>query len=140
MSKRDDMHFPVRSALEKDGWTITDDPLALLFRGVILKADLGARWNFAAEKNGMKIAVEVKDFNSQSATNQLEKMMGQIQLYQWALDEQEPDRALFLAISEYVYNEFFRKRPLFQTVVERIGINLVIFDQTQEVILQWIKQ
>jgi ABC-type Mn2+/Zn2+ transport system ATPase subunit len=60
--------------------------------------------------------------------------------HQWAPDEQEPDRALFLAISEYVYNEFFRKRPLFQTVVERIGINLVVFDQTQEVILQWIKQ
>jgi len=39
-----------------------------------------------------------------------------------------------------VYNEFFRKRPLFQTVVERIGINLVVFDQTREAILQWIKQ
>ncbi|OLE18817.1 MAG: fatty-acid synthase [Cyanobacteria bacterium 13_1_40CM_2_61_4] len=140
MSRRDYLHIPVRRALEKDGWTITDDPLALLFRGILLKADLGARWNFAAEKNGWKIAVEVTDFNSQSATSQLEKMMGQVQLYQWALDEQEPDRALFLAISEYVYNEFFRKRPLFQTVVERIGINLVVFDQTQEVILRWIKQ
>lgn len=140
MSKRDDLHIPVRRTLEKDGWTITDDPLALLFIGTLLKADLGAQWNFAAEKNGWKIAVEVKDFNSHSATSQLEKMMGQVQLYQWALDEQEPDRAVFLAISEYVNNEFFRKRPLFQTVVERIGINLVVFDPTQEVILQWIKQ
>jgi hypothetical protein len=41
MSRRDDLHYPVRRALEKDGWTITDDPLELKFMGERLRADLG---------------------------------------------------------------------------------------------------
>lgn len=42
MARRDDLHFPVRRALEKDGWKITHDPLELELRGAKLQADLGA--------------------------------------------------------------------------------------------------
>ena len=141
MSRRDDLHFPVRRALEKEGWTITDDPLILFLKNVQLKTDLGLERHLAAENGGRKIAVEVKDFDSASLTNDLQKMMGQIQLYQWALDEQEPDRELFLAVSMVVYDEHIRDQDsLFSTVVERIGINLMVIDGEQEVILQWIKR
>jgi len=72
MSRRDDFHFSVRRALEKEGWTITHDPLKLVFQDIKLEADLGAERLFAAEKEGRKIAVEIKDFDATSATNELE--------------------------------------------------------------------
>ena len=63
--------------------------------------------------------------------------MGQLQLYQWALAEQEPSRQLFLAISEAVYIKHFQK-PIFQLVIDRNKINLLVYNPEQEVILQWI--
>jgi hypothetical protein len=141
MSRRDDLHFPVRRALEKEGWTITNDPLALYFCDTRLKADVGAERHLAADNDGRKIAVEIKDFDSDSLTNDLQKMMGQIQLYQWALDEQEPDRELFLAVSAAMYDEHLRdQQSLFSVIVERIRINLIVVNQQKEVILQWIRR
>lgn len=138
MSRRDGSHFSVRRALEKDDWTITSDPLTLFYEGVRLKADMGAERSFAAEKKGRKIAVEVKEFSNDSIVSELEKTVGQLQFYQWALDEQEPERELFMALSEAAYQEKLTK-PLFQIAITRNKINLLIFDHVEEVILRWIR-
>lgn len=137
MSRRDTLHLSLRRTLEKDGWIITNDPLVLILEKTLLKADIGAEKFLVAEKKNAKIAVEVKDFDTPSVINELEKTMGQIQLYQWALEQQEPERKLFLAISEGVYFKHFQK-PIFQLVTKRNQINLLVYQPKEEVIIQWI--
>jgi hypothetical protein len=76
MSKRDRLHQALRRTLEKDGWTVTADPLILVLEQAVLRADLGAEKTFAAEKAGRKIAIEVKDFTAASGISELEKNDG----------------------------------------------------------------
>ena len=124
MSRRDSLHLSLRRTLEKDGWTITDDPLLLVLGKTLLKADLGAEKVFTAEKEGHKIAVEVKDFDASSVISELQK---------------EPDRQLFLAVSQEMYTKHFQKE-IFQIAIQRNKINLIVYEPSQEVITQWILQ
>ncbi len=62
MSAKDIYHDVVRQALTDEGWDITADPLRIQFLGVELRIDLGAERVIAADRNGEKIAVEIKSF------------------------------------------------------------------------------
>lgn len=140
MSRRDDFHYPVRRALEKEGWAITHDPVILTFRDLRLKADLSAERYLAAEKQGRNVVIEVKDFDTTAMSSELQKMIGQLQIYEWAIEEQASDHVLFLAISEKVYDKYVQdKTTAFHAIVERKRINLIVFDEVKEVITQWIK-
>src|SRR5437879_11801758 len=98
MPAKDTYHDVMRSALIKDGWTITDDPFRLVWGERDFYVDLGAERVVAAEKAGKRIAVEVKCFVSASPMHDLEVALGQFLLYRSILEEQEPGRALFLAL------------------------------------------
>jgi XisH protein len=63
--------------------------------------------------------------------------MGQLQLYQWALESQEPTRQLFLAISQAIYTKHFQK-PIFQLAIKRNKINVLVYEPNSELIVQWI--
>lgn len=64
-------------------------------------------------------------------------MMGQLQLYQWALEEQEPQRQLFLAINHKTYLKHFQK-GIFQLDLQRNKINVLVYNSEKEIVLQWI--
>ncbi len=59
---RDLFHTAVKVALEKENWVITDDPLKVEVGGAKFEIDLGAERLLAAERSGVKIAVEIKTF------------------------------------------------------------------------------
>ena len=59
---KDFYHNNVRQALEKDGWRITSDPYRVKVDDVSYEIDFGAEPLIAAEKDEIRIAVEVKSF------------------------------------------------------------------------------
>jgi len=107
LAAKDIYHNVVKIALEKDGWIITDDPLRLTIGSRSVYVDLGAEKLFAAEKEGRKIAVEVKSFINPSPVNDLENALGQYILYSKILEEQQPERVIYLAIPTNAFQEIF---------------------------------
>jgi predicted RecB family endonuclease len=57
---KDKIHTPVKEALIQEGWIITDDPLYIKVGNLTIFVDLGAERVIGAEKDGERIAVEVK--------------------------------------------------------------------------------
>lgn len=57
---RDYFHPIVKAALIKEGWTVNYDPLELNVGGVDMEIDLGAEQVIGAERQGVKIAIEIK--------------------------------------------------------------------------------
>lgn len=81
---RDSLHYIVRSALEKDGWNITDDPLKISFGDITMDIDLATECLIAADKFGEKIAVEIKTFVSSSMLSEFHTALGQFINYRTA--------------------------------------------------------
>ncbi|MFN6517702.1 MAG: XisH family protein [Nostoc sp. CreGUA01] len=138
MSVRDAFHDAVRRTLEKDGWTITDDPLRIQVEEVELLIDLGAEQLLAAEKSGDKIAVEIKTFLQASAISTFHTALGQFLNYQEALELDQPERTLYLAVPNQAYKNFFEKRFV-QRMVSKYQLKLLIYDPKKEVIVEWKK-
>jgi hypothetical protein len=76
MPARDIYHDTSKNALIKDGWTISHDPFVLRWGTIDVYIDLGAEQLLAAERQGLKIAVEVKSFVGRSDVDDLEKALG----------------------------------------------------------------
>ena len=138
MTAKDIFHETVKNALQKDGWTITHDPFSLNVEGVEMLVDLGAEKIIAAEKSGQKIAVEVKSFAGSSNISEFHTALGQFLNYQQALEEQDPDRDLYLAVPMGTYNSFFTLQFV-QKSIHRHRLKLIVYNPKQEVIVKWQK-
>ena len=136
MAARDKYHDVVRHALEEDGWIITHDPYTIEYGGTGYQIDLGAEKMLAAERNGQKIAVEVKSFVDPSPITSFHHALGQYLNYLFALRQQEPERILYLAVPLFAYKETFSK-PIVQLTLQEIDLKLVVFDLASETIHLW---
>jgi hypothetical protein len=134
---KDKFHDAVRRGLEKEGWTITADPYALTVEGVDFEIDLAAESLLGADRDGQKIAVEVKSFVGSSNTSEFHTALGQFLNYRDALAIADPDRILFLAIRETTHETFFKRRFIANSV-ERYQLRIVVYDSQKEVIVQWL--
>jgi hypothetical protein len=137
MPARNIYHNQVRNALTKDGWIITHDPLRLTWGDKDLYVDLGAERLLAAEKAGLRIAVEIKSFVGESEVDDLENALGQYVLYRAVLAEREPQRRLYLAVPRDALRDIFEK-PLGQLLLKTERVQVVGFDPDAEVIVEWI--
>ena len=139
MSAKDIYHDVVKTALLKDGWQITDDPLILTFIPKRqLKIDLGAERLIGAEKENEYIAVEIKSFLAPSTLSEFHAALGQFLNYRLALKLKQPHRQLFLAIPKEVHQSFFAEEFTLLSVAE-YSLQIMVFDVQSEEVLQWIK-
>ncbi len=136
MPARDLFHNAVVHALQKDGWTITDDPLTIRYGTDRVSIDLGAEKVIAATRGSEKIAVEIKSFLRDSALSEYHAALGQFLNYRVALQSSEPERVLYLAIPLETYKSLF-SRDLPLASIKTYQVKLIVYDPDQEVITSW---
>jgi hypothetical protein len=92
----------------------------------------------AAEREGRKIAVEIKSFISRSPLNDLQDAVGQYAVYLSILADAEPKRKLYLALGKATYEELTEIKT-FRTVREHFQVALVVIALETETVEQWIE-
>ena len=130
-------HRIVRRALEKDGWTITSDPLTLTMGKRSFIVDFGAERLLAAEKGTRRIAVEVKTFGGPSPIADLQQAYGQFGVYEEVLTTTEPERELYLAIPEDADEGIFSE-PIGQAMLKNRFRRICVYSVEREEIARWI--
>lgn len=134
---KDIFHDQVRRALEKEGWEITDDPLRLDTLEETFNIDLGAERVLAAQRGTQQIAVEIKSFRGQSFLYEFHAAIGQYDSYLLALEEEQPERTLYLAVPAFIYKENFSS-AFVQRMIQRKGLKLIVFHPVHEQVELWI--
>ena len=137
MSAKDRYHNAVKSALLKENWIITADPLRLKFSDQDeVWIDLGAERLLAAEREHEKIEIEIKSFLSESALFDYHAALGQFLNYRLVLGSLDPDRILYLAVPLMAYEVFFQ-RPLAKASVRTYQVRLLVYNPLEEEIVLW---
>lgn len=92
MPAKDLLHDVFRESLENDGWLVSHDPYVVPAGKRKIYVDLAATKEsvIAAEKEGKKIAVEIKTFAGYSSVEDFHNALGQYLFYSFALLKYEP--------------------------------------------------
>ena len=135
MPAEDKIHNAVRSALIKDGWTITNEPFTLEYGSDRFYADICAQREEEAARR--VIVVEVKSFVGASPMREFELALGQYEIYRDLLEMNALDYDLYLAIDTDAYTKL-TLRPTFAMICTRHRVALLIVEAKTEEIVQWI--
>ena len=135
MSRKDAYHNVVKQSLIKEGWTVTHDPY-IFGTDPRLIADLGAERVIAAERKREKIVVEIKSFLRTSQVVDLEDAVGKYSVYNIFLQQQEPDRRLWLAVPLHA-SENILSREVGRVTLEKMKIPVIVYSLTGEEPLVW---
>jgi hypothetical protein len=138
VSAKDTFHAIVKTALQKDGWLITHDPYPLQAGSFNLAIDLGAQKVIAAQRGERKIAVEIKRFLGPSKISEFYGALGQFIAYRAALQVQEKERTLYLAVFSNIYEQFFTT-SFIQELVQQNQLYLLSDGIEQELTLPRIE-
>jgi hypothetical protein len=136
MPARDLYHDAVRTALIKDGWTITHEPYRLIVdreTGAFVPEADGLR---AAERGGTKIVVEVKDYQEPSDIEDLQRALGHYLVLRVLLERADPERQLYLAVADEEYFGIFHD-PIAQPVLNDLSMSLLAFSPAREEVVAW---
>jgi hypothetical protein len=133
---RDKIHDLVKQVLINDGWIITHDPYIIETKDVEYEVDLAAEKILGAEKEGTKIAVEVKSFIATSFVYEFHRILGQMLNYTLGIEEFDPSRILYLAVPQRIHQEYF-SLSFVQKAIKRFKIKLLIFDDETQNVIQW---
>jgi hypothetical protein len=137
MPAKDIYHDAVKNALIKDGWTITADPYPIKYAEVKLFADLAGDKTLAASRQERQIVIEIKSFLSRSPMRDFETALGQYLIYKALLAIDHPEKQLYLAIGQTIYEDFFQQIAI-KYILEKYNVSLLIVDLQKEEIITWI--
>lgn len=129
MPAKDIFHESVKVALQKDGWTILREDwyIEVDSMGLVIYIDLAAQKFIEAEKDGRRIAVEIKSFVSESNMTAFQKALGQFLVYVKAVKKQLVD----------IYNGFFLRFDFIREMVEEYDLKLIVFHPDTKEIVLW---
>jgi len=133
---KDLFHNAVREALQKKGWTITDDPYKIDTKQPKFdyEIDFGAERFIGAERGTEKIAVEVKSFLRTSIPYEFHAALGQYISYRIALQFQEPEREVVLAMPVFAFDKLSDGLHL---IIEQTQLEILVFDPENQSITLW---
>lgn len=137
MAKRDDIHYSVCRALERDNWKILADPFILKVLGVKFEVDLEAEKWVGVEKENLHILIEIKSLTNYSVVHEFSKAFGQYQFYRDGVNDLGLDVEVYMAISIVAYKRIIQI-PFFVKRIAQYGIKFIIIDLHNEKIVEWI--
>lgn len=97
---------------------------------------MGAEKILAAEKENLKIAVEIKSITGNSFIYDFHQALGQYVNYKIALRKKEPDRELYLGVTKEIFDNYFDS-PAVLEAIDEVEMKILVVEINATKIVEW---